>query len=349
MEDKPIQARIAHLLMRAAAIFSGEKYKLLRTYRFHTDRGSDVNFSSTEEEIAHLTKRFSSKFREGELYTSLCTCLGDFQPGTGQMAARATPRPGEPWVQQPGVPKPCSAGDRMSPKSPGCPEPCAPQPNTPSPGAPAKRKNESPPSQRKKSSSGDAQDLWVDVYSDMTNRSQNPTTQSPLQHGLSPSPTPSPPTPPGISPERRKNPSSRQKDRAQGEAKAPGERKNHGVGSGLLVFGTSNVMNNLDTEEFSKMIGIPVRLEAAMRLDLFQTAVSKVDPSRDRLVLIHCLGNDARNIALKQKPNRVKANEATEVANSFCDSIERDVLAVSPDIRVLISLLLPRFNHEVRF
>lgn len=118
-------------------------------------------------------------------------------------------------------------------------------------------------------------------------------------------------------------------------------------GNGLLIFGTSNVMNNLDAAKFSSFIRIPVRLVAAMKLELFQTAVAEVDPSRDWLVLIHGLGNDARNIALKQKSDQAKAKEADEVANTFCDSIEHDILPVSDHLRVLISLLLPRFDFEV--
>ena len=120
-------------------------------------------------------------------------------------------------------------------------------------------------------------------------------------------------------------------------------------GTGLLVFGTSNVMNNLDAERFSKFIGINVRMVAAMRLELFQSAVAEIDPSRDWLVLIHGLGNDARNIALKLKSDQAKAKEADEVANTYCDLIERDLLGASPHIRVLISLLLPRFDFEVCF
>lgn len=117
-------------------------------------------------------------------------------------------------------------------------------------------------------------------------------------------------------------------------------------GNGLLIFGTSNVMNNLDATKFSSFIRIPVRLVAAMKLELFQTAVVDVDPSRDWLVLIHGLGNDARNIALKQKSEQAKAKEADEIANTFCDSIEHDILTASAHIRVLISLLLPRFDFE---
>lgn len=61
-------------------------------------------------------------------------------------------------------------------------------------------------------------------------------------------------------------------------------------GNGLLVFGTSNVMNHLDTLKMSKMCKLPVRLVAAMKLETFEEKVQEVNPSRDWLVLIHGLG-----------------------------------------------------------
>ena len=59
-------------------------------------------------------------------------------------------------------------------------------------------------------------------------------------------------------------------------------------------------------------------------------------------------GNDARNIALKRKTDQEKANEADDVANAFCDVIERKILTVSTHIYVLISMLLPRCDFSER-
>ena len=60
--------------------------------------------------------------------------------------------------------------------------------------------------------------------------------------------------------------------------------------NGLLIYGTSNVVNNLDTGKLSAEIKLPVRLIPAMKLETFEKCVSDVDPGRDWLVLIHGLG-----------------------------------------------------------
>jgi hypothetical protein len=64
----------------------------------------------------------------------------------------------------------------------------------------------------------------------------------------------------------------------------------------LTIFGTSNVVNNLNESELGEDLSIPVRLIAAMKLGDFKEKIAMVDPEKDRLILIHGLGNDARNI-----------------------------------------------------
>ena len=56
------------------------------------------------------------------------------------------------------------------------------------------------------------------------------------------------------------------------------------------------MVNNLNETELGEDIGIPVRIIAAMKLDVFKEKIGMVDPDKDRMVLIHGLGNDARNI-----------------------------------------------------
>ena len=119
-----------------------------------------------------------------------------------------------------------------------------------------------------------------------------------------------------------------------------------GLNPGLLIFGTSNVLSHLEMEDFSRELGIPVKLEAAMKLDVFQQKVTCLDPTRDWLVLVHCLGNDARNIALKRKTDSEKASEADEFANQFCDIIEQRILGSAEHICVLVSMLLPRCDFQ---
>ena len=114
----------------------------------------------------------------------------------------------------------------------------------------------------------------------------------------------------------------------------------------LTVFGTSNVVNNLNEGELSEELSIPVRLIPAMKLEVFKDKICQVDPEHDRLVLIHGLGNDARNIALRSDKSDVdKGAESDSLAKDFAGII-LDLIDRIPYIKVLISTLLPRFDHE---
>merc|ERR1711976_38340 len=114
----------------------------------------------------------------------------------------------------------------------------------------------------------------------------------------------------------------------------------------LTIFGTSNVVNNLSTEVLESDLNIPVRLIPAMKLDAFKEKIGQVDPEVDRMVLIHGLGNDARNIALKTSKSDVdKGAESDGLANEFADII-LDLVERIPYLKVLISTLLPRFDNE---
>jgi len=74
--------------------------------------------------------------------------------------------------------------------------------------------------------------------------------------------------------------------------------------------------------------------------------IGQVDPEVDRMVLIHGLGNDARNIALKTSKSDVdKGAESDGLANEFADII-LDLVDRIPYLKVLISTLLPRFDNE---
>ena len=114
----------------------------------------------------------------------------------------------------------------------------------------------------------------------------------------------------------------------------------------LTIFGTSNVVNNLSTEVLEQDLNIPVRLIPAMKLYDFKEKIGQVDPESDRLVLIHGLGNDARNIALNAKKSDVdKGAESDGLAAEFAEIIV-DLVERIPYVKVLISTLLPRFDHE---
>ena len=114
----------------------------------------------------------------------------------------------------------------------------------------------------------------------------------------------------------------------------------------LVIFGTSNVVNNLNESELAEQLNVPVRLIPAMKLEAFKEKIGMVDPESDRMVLIHGLGNDARNIALKSSKNDVdKGAESDGLANEFADII-LDLVERIPYVKVFISTLLPRFDNE---
>ena len=119
-----------------------------------------------------------------------------------------------------------------------------------------------------------------------------------------------------------------------------------GKGNGLLIFGTSNVVNHLDESKLATQLKIPVKCIPAMKLDVFQEKSILLNPSRDWLVLVHGLGNDARNIAMTRKSDAEKASEADDIANEFCDIIENRILGAAQHICVLVSMLLPRVDFQ---
>lgn len=121
-----------------------------------------------------------------------------------------------------------------------------------------------------------------------------------------------------------------------------------GKGNGLLIFGTSNVVNHLDESKLASQLKIPVKCFPAMKLDVFQKQSLLLNPSRDWLVLVHGLGNDARNIAMTRKSDAEKASEADDVANEFCDIIETKILGSAQHICVFVSMLLPRVDFQER-
>jgi hypothetical protein len=114
----------------------------------------------------------------------------------------------------------------------------------------------------------------------------------------------------------------------------------------LIIFGTSNVVNNLTEADLSEELNIPVMVIPAMKLEDFRVNIGLVDPEKDRMVLIHGLGNDARNIALKTHKSDVdKGAESDGLANEFADVVI-DLIERIPYIKILISTLLPRFDSE---
>ena len=115
-----------------------------------------------------------------------------------------------------------------------------------------------------------------------------------------------------------------------------------GKGNGLLILGSTQVDESFLSEE----INIPVKFLACPKLDIFKEKAILVNPSRDWLVLVNGLGNDARIIAMTNKSDVDKANDADNVANDLCDIIENKILGLAGHICVLVSMLLPRIDLQ---
>jgi len=119
-----------------------------------------------------------------------------------------------------------------------------------------------------------------------------------------------------------------------------------GKGSGLIIFGNPNVVSHIDETLVSNELNVPVKVISTDTLGTFQEKSILLNPSRDWLVLLHGLGNDARNIAVKRMSDSDKATEADELANRYCDIIEGKILGAASHICVFVSMLLPRFDFQ---
>ena len=82
----------------------------------------------------------------------------------------------------------------------------------------------------------------------------------------------------------------------ESQKKIPFPRPPPGHGTGLLVFGTSNIVNYLQTERLSAELSMPVRLIPAMKMDVFEEKVEEVSPAKDWLVLVHGLGKWVQSV-----------------------------------------------------
>ena len=125
-----------------------------------------------------------------------------------------------------------------------------------------------------------------------------------------------------------------------------------GSATGLIIFCTKDIINNLDEDRLSAYLhGMPVKLVPAINFKSLQACLhDKIHTTgMDWLVLIHTLSFDARNIALEPLPELEKKRVVGLLALNFCDLIDRQILQFSPHFKVLISLLLPRYDFQVSF
>ena len=66
----------------------------------------------------------------------------------------------------------------------------------------------------------------------------------------------------------------------------------------------------------------------------------------DRVVLIHVLSAEALDLAKVDKSDVEKGVDSDNAANELCDLVE-DIVERVPYLRVLVSMLTPRFDLQV--
>ena len=109
----------------------------------------------------------------------------------------------------------------------------------------------------------------------------------------------------------------------------------------MLIFGTSNLVNNINVEELSEELSIEVCLIKAYTWSQLKKKISKINPDTDKIVVIHNLGNDCRKISEQNDvANYGKRKKAKRLTNNFCDLAEG--LVAKYGIKVFISNLLYR-------
>ena len=76
--------------------------------------------------------------------------------------------------------------------------------------------------------------------------------------------------------------------------------------------------------------------------------MSEIDPDVDRVVLIHVLSAEALDLARVDKSDVEKGVDSDNAANELCDLVE-DIVERVPYLRVLVSMLTPRFDLQVSY
>jgi len=92
-------------------------------------------------------------------------------------------------------------------------------------------------------------------------------------------------------------------------------------------------------------LGVPLRTHAVATIKELNDKVSEIDPDVDRVVLIHVLSAEALDLAKVDKSDVEKGVDSDNAANKLCDLVE-DIVERVPYLRVLVSMLTPRFDLQ---
>jgi hypothetical protein len=73
----------------------------------------------------------------------------------------------------------------------------------------------------------------------------------------------------------------------------------------LTIFGSSNIVNNLDETKIESDLGIPVRLIPASSCKVVREKIGLIDPALDRFILLHGLCDEPHDIASESSKSDV--------------------------------------------
>ena len=116
-----------------------------------------------------------------------------------------------------------------------------------------------------------------------------------------------------------------------------------------MVIGTSNVRNHIDqvTQMILEKADMEVQFNVAFTLSQIEGALNGIE-QQPAIIIFHSLGNNCRFTASSQFTDSRKMAMALDDAIGFCSLLQQKVLDLFPRIKVLVSLLLPRCDSQVR-
>ena len=116
----------------------------------------------------------------------------------------------------------------------------------------------------------------------------------------------------------------------------------------MVVFGTSNIKNNPDeVDKMSKDLGLKVNQVTTYKYVDLKENIKKIG-SKDKYVVVHVLGNDARNIGDKKYLSKAeKLQEASDLAVDAAYFLN-DFSQKNSHLQVYFSTLLYREDNEIK-
>lgn len=100
------------------------------------------------------------------------------------------------------------------------------------------------------------------------------------------------------------------------------------------------------TDKLGLKLGIPLRMVVTDNLARLRETVGSVDPDLDRIVVLHCLGREAREISQKSGLSDLEKGSELDAVASELKVVINDLLERIPYLKVFVSLPPPRFDLD---